>query len=59
MERIGFIGLGLMGLPMSKNLLKSGYAVTVFNRSRAAMDELLAVGAQRGFIRLSPWNAIC
>ena len=35
-----------MGLPMSKNLLKSGYAVTVFNRSRAAMDELLAVGAQ-------------
>ena len=46
MERIGFIGLGLMGLPMSKNLLKSGYAVTVFNRSRAAMDELVAVGAQ-------------
>lgn len=35
-----------MGLPMSKNLLKSGYAVTVFNRSRAAMDELVAVGAQ-------------
>lgn len=46
MERIGFIGLGLMGKPMAKNLLKSGYAVTVFNRSRAAMDELAAVGAQ-------------
>ncbi len=45
MERIGFIGLGLMGKPMAKNLLKAGYAVTVFNRSRAAMDELAAVGA--------------
>ncbi|PZV19238.1 MAG: 2-hydroxy-3-oxopropionate reductase [Leptolyngbya sp.] len=46
MERIGFIGLGLMGKPMAQNLLKAGYTVTVFNRSRAAMDELAAVGAQ-------------
>lgn len=45
MERIGFIGLGLMGKPMAKNLIKAGYAVTVFNRSRAAMDQLAAVGA--------------
>jgi 2-hydroxy-3-oxopropionate reductase len=46
MERIGFIGLGLMGKPMTKNLLQAGYIVTVFNRSRAAMDELATLGAQ-------------
>ncbi|MEX0268860.1 2-hydroxy-3-oxopropionate reductase [Leptolyngbyaceae cyanobacterium UHCC 1019] len=46
MEHIGFIGLGLMGKPMAKNLLQAGYIVTVFNRSRAAMDELAALGAQ-------------
>ncbi|MBM0742761.1 2-hydroxy-3-oxopropionate reductase [Phormidium sp. CLA17] len=46
MERIGFIGLGLMGKPMAKNLLKAGYAVTVFNRSRGAMNEMAILGAQ-------------
>ncbi|MBE9029296.1 NAD(P)-dependent oxidoreductase [filamentous cyanobacterium LEGE 11480] len=45
MERIGFIGLGLMGQPMAGNLLKAGYAVTVFNRSRPAMVALAAQGA--------------
>jgi len=44
-ERIGFIGLGIMGKPMARNLLKAGYALTVFNRSRPAIDELAAAGA--------------
>jgi 3-hydroxyisobutyrate dehydrogenase len=44
-ERIGFIGLGTMGKPMAHNLLKAGYTLTVYNRSRAAVDELVAVGA--------------
>src|ERR671932_1647198 len=44
-ERIGFIGLGLMGKPMARNLLKAGYTVTVHNRSRGAVDELAAEGA--------------
>jgi 2-hydroxy-3-oxopropionate reductase len=44
-DRIGFIGLGIMGKPMVRNLLKAGYVVTVFNRSRAAMDELKVDGA--------------
>ena len=48
METIGFIGLGLMGKPMSRNLLKAGYALVVHNRSRAAVDELVAAGAQAG-----------
>lgn len=45
--KIGFIGLGIMGKPMAKNLLKAGYEVWVHNRSRAAMDELAACGAIR------------
>jgi 2-hydroxy-3-oxopropionate reductase len=45
MERIGFIGLGLMGQPMVRNLLQAGYEVTVFNRSRAAIALLAAEGA--------------
>ncbi len=45
MERIGFIGLGLMGQPMVRNLLKAGYEVTVFNRSRSAIALLAAEGA--------------
>jgi len=47
-ERIGFIGLGLMGKPMTHNLLAAGFSVTVFNRSRQAIDELVASGALRG-----------
>jgi 2-hydroxy-3-oxopropionate reductase len=43
--KIGFIGLGIMGKPMSRNLLKAGYQLVVFNRSKAAMDELVAAGA--------------
>jgi len=42
---VGFIGLGLMGRPMAINLLKAGYAVTVWNRTRARAEELVAQGA--------------
>lgn len=44
-ERIGFIGLGIMGRPMVRNILKAGYPLTVFNRSRAPVDELAGAGA--------------
>ena len=43
--RIAMIGLGIMGKPMAKNLLKAGYDVWVNNRSRAPMDELADCGA--------------
>jgi len=46
LPRIGFIGLGLMGKPMSGHLVKAGYPVTVYNRSRPAIDELVAQGAR-------------
>lgn len=45
MERIGFIGLGIMGKPMARNLMKAGYPLVVHNRSRGPVDELAAEGA--------------
>jgi 2-hydroxy-3-oxopropionate reductase len=45
-QRIGYIGLGLMGKPIARNLLKAGYPLTVHNRSRSAVDELVAEGAE-------------
>jgi 2-hydroxy-3-oxopropionate reductase len=44
-KRIGFIGLGLMGKPMARNLMKSGFDLIVHNRSRAAVDQLVSEGA--------------
>ncbi|MGH9222165.1 MAG: NAD(P)-dependent oxidoreductase, partial [Vicinamibacterales bacterium] len=43
---IGFIGLGLMGKPMALNLRKKGFDVVVHNRSRPAVDALVAAGAR-------------
>jgi len=43
---VGFIGLGIMGKPMARNLLKAGYSLVVHNRSRAAVEELSKEGAQ-------------
>lgn len=46
MIKIGFIGLGVMGNPMAKNILKAGYPLTVWNRTRSRMNELLTLGAE-------------
>jgi 2-hydroxy-3-oxopropionate reductase len=45
-ETIGFIGLGVMGKPMAKNLIKAGHSLVVYNRSRAAISEVAAAGAK-------------
>ncbi|MBI4345419.1 MAG: NAD(P)-dependent oxidoreductase [Elusimicrobia bacterium] len=44
-ERVGVIGLGIMGKPMARNLLKAGVPVTVWNRTRAKAEELGKEGA--------------
>lgn len=44
--KIGFIGLGIMGKPMSKNLVKKGYDLVVNDRNEAAVAELVALGAE-------------
>ena len=46
--RVGFIGLGLMGRPMGLNLLKAGFPLTVWNRTRARTEPLAAAGAAVG-----------
>ena len=43
---VGFIGLGLMGKPMGKNLLKAGFPVVVWNRTREKAEEFAREGAQ-------------
>lgn len=45
MKRIGFIGLGVMGGPMAANLIRAGFQVVVCNRSQAAVDQLVQLGA--------------
>ena len=47
LHSIGFIGLGVMGKPMARNLLGAGYRLTVHSRSPGPVDELVASGARR------------
>ena len=46
-QTVGFIGLGIMGRPMAKNLLKAGYPLVVHSRSQGPVEELVAAGAKR------------
>ncbi|MBU2054105.1 MAG: 2-hydroxy-3-oxopropionate reductase [Proteobacteria bacterium] len=48
MKKIGFIGLGIMGKPMSKNLLKAGYPLLVYDIVPAAVEEVAGAGAEKG-----------
>ena len=43
--RVGFIGLGIMGAPMARNLLRAGHALTVHSRTHARVEPLIAAGA--------------
>ena len=45
-KKVGFIGIGLMGLPMSMNIVKAGYDLTVFNRSKNKAEPLKEFGAK-------------
>ncbi|MFD1177626.1 2-hydroxy-3-oxopropionate reductase [Paenibacillus puldeungensis] len=45
MKKIGFIGLGIMGKPMSLNLIKAGYSLVVMDRNAKVVDEMKAAGA--------------
>jgi 2-hydroxy-3-oxopropionate reductase len=48
MQKIGFIGLGVMGKPMAMNLIKAGYSLTVYDIRREAIKEAVAAGAKEG-----------
>jgi 2-hydroxy-3-oxopropionate reductase len=45
-EVIGFIGLGIMGRPMARNLLKAGYSLVVHSRSKGPVEEIVKAGAK-------------
>lgn len=47
-QRVGFIGLGIMGQGMARNILKAGFPLTVWNRTAARADALVAEGATAG-----------
>ena len=44
---VGFIGLGIMGMPMARNLIKAGFDLTVYNRTRSRTDGPVSAGARR------------
>ena len=48
MSKIGFIGLGIMGKPMSRNLLKAGHTLVVYDIVAEFVDAIVAAGAERG-----------
>jgi 2-hydroxy-3-oxopropionate reductase len=47
MQKIGFIGMGIMGKPMAKNLIDAGYRVVAYNRGKEALKEIVSYGAKR------------
>ncbi len=47
--KVGYIGLGIMGKAMARNIMKAGFPVVVHNRSRASVNELVAEGATEAF----------
>ena len=47
-SKIGFVGLGIMGKPMAKNLLKASHSLVVYDIMPAGMDEVVAAGADKG-----------
>ena len=57
--KVGLIGLGIMGKPMAKNMLKAGYDLTVSDLNKAAVEEVVAAGAKaptRKSVRAVMWS---
>ncbi len=48
MKRMGFIGLGVMGMPMCQNIIKAGYSVVAYDIRKSVLDKIVACGAERG-----------
>jgi len=48
MEKIGFIGIGIMGKPMAKNLLDAGYSMIAYDINKNALEEMVTHGAEKG-----------
>jgi 3-hydroxyisobutyrate dehydrogenase len=46
-KKIGFVGLGIMGLPMARNLMKAGFQVTAYNRTKSKSEKIAAEGGKK------------
>jgi len=46
-KRVGFIGLGIMGMPMAYNLIKAGFEVVVYNRTISKAEQMVSKGAKK------------
>lgn len=57
MKKAGFIGLGIMGKPMAKNLLKGGCELLVNDLNEAAVKELVELGAKKSYLG-GNWGAV-
>jgi 3-hydroxyisobutyrate dehydrogenase len=62
--QVGFVGLGAMGLPMTRHLVEAGHEITVASRSRGPIEEALAFGARegdgpRGVVEASEVTILC
>ncbi len=62
-EKLGYLGLGMMGFPMTRRLVNAGYEVTVWNRSPGRAAALLEAGAKsashRAMLRRPPASSSC
>ena len=47
MQKIGFIGIGIMGKPMVKNLIDAGYPLVAYDLNKEALEEIISYGAKR------------
>lgn len=47
-QKIGFIGIGIMGYPMAQNLMKEGYPLVVYDMNQEALNRLVSEGAEKG-----------
>ena len=50
-KSVGFVGLGIMGKPMARNLMAAGYSLTVYDVVGSAMEEMVTEGAARSVVR--------
>ena len=58
MEKIGFIGVGIMGKPMAKNLINAGYNMIAYDIIEEALNEIVEYGADRTISAAGPTSTI-
>ncbi len=46
-KRVGFIGLGIMGMPMARNLIKAGFEVVVYNCTTSKAEQMVSEGVKK------------